>query len=164
MRRKLVFHISIFSKNINANLVSYDFGLFSKIKLQVKGRRLDNVEEIQVKLRGVLNSFTENGLLNIFQNSAKCWLQWITTQALLRRRQLPPRLKVKFRILIASAGEHLDSTSYVIVTQITIITDVVTLFSGQRKQLKNYSKIIVGYCWKNYISNIKTISEGELNN
>jgi hypothetical protein len=42
-----------------SDLAACDFFLFPKIKLKLKGRRFDTVEEIQAELHRVLDTLTE---------------------------------------------------------------------------------------------------------
>ncbi|XKL62233.1 hypothetical protein PGB90_002066 [Kerria lacca] len=49
------------------NLAPYDMGLFPKLKIRLKGRRFDIIEEIQTESQAVLDAFTENDFQKIFQ-------------------------------------------------------------------------------------------------
>ena len=45
------------------DLVPSDFFLFPKLKMKLKGRRFQTLEEIQAELQAVLNTLRENDLL-----------------------------------------------------------------------------------------------------
>jgi hypothetical protein len=49
------------------DLVPCDFFLFPKMKLKLKGRRFDTIEEIQVDSYRVLDTLTEEDLQDMFQ-------------------------------------------------------------------------------------------------
>jgi hypothetical protein len=49
------------------DLTPCDFFLFPKMKLKLKGRRFDTIEEIQGEWQTVLHSVTEKGLQEAFQ-------------------------------------------------------------------------------------------------
>jgi hypothetical protein len=48
-------------------LALFDYFLFPKIKLKLKGHRFDTIEEIQAKSQTVLDTVTENGFQQAFQ-------------------------------------------------------------------------------------------------
>jgi hypothetical protein len=48
-------------------LAPCDFFLFPKMKLNLKGRRFDTIEDIQAKSHRVLESLTENDFQGAFQ-------------------------------------------------------------------------------------------------
>lgn len=84
MRHLTVFHTNIFDEKIN-----------------------ESIEEIQGDSQAVLNSFTENDFLHIFQNWRIPWnLVDICAKRLLG-------ISVRFRIFIAPVREYLDRTSYI---------------------------------------------------
>jgi hypothetical protein len=49
------------------NLAPYDFFLFPKIKLKLKGRRFDTTEEIHAESQKVLDTLTEKVFQEAFQ-------------------------------------------------------------------------------------------------
>jgi hypothetical protein len=49
------------------DLTPCDFFLFPKIKLKLKGRRFDTIEEIQAELQSVLENVTEKDFQEQFQ-------------------------------------------------------------------------------------------------
>ncbi|XKL61604.1 hypothetical protein PGB90_001437 [Kerria lacca] len=55
------------------DLAPYDIKLFPKLKIRLKGRRFETIEEIQTELQAVLDAFTENYFKKIFQQWKKCW-------------------------------------------------------------------------------------------
>lgn len=71
------FSIEVFLKKTSTTLIRQVWLpatlVFPKIKLQLKGRRVNSIKEIQEKsqlcrLNIVFNLFTENDFMNIFQN------------------------------------------------------------------------------------------------
>jgi hypothetical protein len=52
-----------------SNLAPCDFFLFPKIKIKLKGRRFDNVEEIQAESQKVLKTLTQKD----FQDTFRSW-------------------------------------------------------------------------------------------
>jgi hypothetical protein len=52
---------------ITGDLAACDFLLFPKMKLTLKGRRFDTIEEIQAKLQRVLDTLTEKDFQEVFQ-------------------------------------------------------------------------------------------------
>jgi hypothetical protein len=54
-------------------LAPCDFFLFPKIKLKLKGRRFDNIEEIQAESQRVLNTLTEKDFKEAFQKWRRRW-------------------------------------------------------------------------------------------
>jgi hypothetical protein len=57
------------------NLVPCDFFLLPKMKLKLKGRRFDTMEEIQAESQRVLDSLTEKGFQEAFQKWRRRWDQ-----------------------------------------------------------------------------------------
>jgi hypothetical protein len=55
------------SRVIAGDLASCDFFLFPKMKLKLKGRRVDTTEEIQVESQGVFDTLTEKDFQEAFQ-------------------------------------------------------------------------------------------------
>jgi hypothetical protein len=49
------------------DLAPCDFLLFPKIKLKLRGRRFDTIEEIQAELQRVLDTLTEKNFQEAFQ-------------------------------------------------------------------------------------------------
>jgi hypothetical protein len=49
------------------DLAPYDFFLFPKMKLMLKGRRFDTIEEIQAESQIVFEILTENNFQEAFQ-------------------------------------------------------------------------------------------------
>jgi hypothetical protein len=49
------------------DLAPYEFFLFPKMKLRLKGRRFDTIEEIQTELPRVLDTLIENDFQEAFQ-------------------------------------------------------------------------------------------------
>jgi hypothetical protein len=58
----------------SSDLAPCDFFLFPKMKLKLKGRRFDTVEEIQAELQRVLDNLTEKDLQEVFQKLR--WWDW----------------------------------------------------------------------------------------
>jgi hypothetical protein len=54
------------------DLATSDIFLFPKMKLKLKGRRFDTVEEIQAESQRVLDTVTEKGFHEAFQK----WRRW----------------------------------------------------------------------------------------
>jgi hypothetical protein len=54
------------------DLAPCHFFLFPKMKLKLKGRRFDTIEEIQTESRRVLDTLTEKD----FQEAFKKWRRW----------------------------------------------------------------------------------------
>jgi len=52
---------------------SCDFFLFPKMKLKLKGRRFDTVEEIQAESQRVLDTLTEKDFQEAFQKWSRRW-------------------------------------------------------------------------------------------
>jgi histone-lysine N-methyltransferase SETMAR len=50
-----------------------DFFLFPKMKLKLKGRLFDNIEEIQAESQRVLDNLTENKFQEAFQKWRRRW-------------------------------------------------------------------------------------------
>jgi hypothetical protein len=50
------------------DLAPCDFFLFPKMKMKLKGRRFDTIEEIQAETQRVLDSLTEKDFQEAFQN------------------------------------------------------------------------------------------------
>jgi len=60
------------------DLATCDFFLFPKIKIKLKGRRFQTLEEIQAESQAVLNTLREND----FQECFKKWQhRWVCCQA-----------------------------------------------------------------------------------
>jgi hypothetical protein len=59
------------------DLAPYDFFLFPKIKLKLKGRRFDIIEEIQAESQRVLDTVTEKDFQEAFQKWRRWWDQWL---------------------------------------------------------------------------------------
>jgi hypothetical protein len=57
------------------DLAPCDFFLFPKMKLKLKGRRLDTIEEIQTKSQRVLDTLTEKDFQEAFQKWRRRWDQ-----------------------------------------------------------------------------------------
>jgi hypothetical protein len=55
------------------DLAPCEFFLFPKIKLKLKGRRFDNIEEIQAESQRVLDTVTENDFQEAFQKWRRRW-------------------------------------------------------------------------------------------
>jgi hypothetical protein len=54
-------------------LIPCDFFLFPKIKLNLKGRRFDTIEEIQAESQRVLDTVTEKDFQKAFQKWRRQW-------------------------------------------------------------------------------------------
>jgi hypothetical protein len=61
------------SRVITGDLAPCDFFLFPKMKLKLKGRRFDTIEEIQAKSQRVLDTLTENDFQETIQNWRRRW-------------------------------------------------------------------------------------------
>jgi hypothetical protein len=57
------------------DLAPCDFFLFPKMKLKLKGRQFDTIEEIQAVLKRVLDTLTEKDLQEAFQKWRRRWDQ-----------------------------------------------------------------------------------------
>jgi hypothetical protein len=55
------------------DLAACDFLLFQKIKLKLKGRRFDTIEEIEAETQRVLDIVTENDFYESFQKWRRRW-------------------------------------------------------------------------------------------
>jgi hypothetical protein len=55
------------------DLALCDFFLFPKIKLKLKGRRFDTIEEIQAESQRVLDTLTEKDFQEAFQKWRRRW-------------------------------------------------------------------------------------------
>jgi hypothetical protein len=55
------------------DLAPYDFALFPKLKMKLKGRRFETVSDIQRELQVVLNSMKEND----FHGAIEAWKKTI---------------------------------------------------------------------------------------
>lgn len=55
------------------DLAPCDMGFFPKLKIRLKGRRFETIEEIQTESQAVLDAFTENDFQTIFQKWKKRW-------------------------------------------------------------------------------------------
>ncbi|PNF14013.1 hypothetical protein B7P43_G03567 [Cryptotermes secundus] len=55
------------------DLAPCDFFLFPKMKIKLKGRRFDTVEEIQAETQTVLNTLTKKDFQDAFEKWQKCW-------------------------------------------------------------------------------------------
>src|SRR5215475_14309547 len=63
------------SKPVMGLLYLYLFLLFPEIKLKLKGRRFDTIEEIQAELQRVLDTLTEKDFQEAFQKWRRRWDQ-----------------------------------------------------------------------------------------
>jgi len=55
------------------DLAPSDFFLFPKLKMKLKRRRFQTLEEIQAESQAVLNTLRENDFLECFKNWQRCW-------------------------------------------------------------------------------------------
>ena len=55
------------------HLAPSDFFLFLKLKMKLKGRRFQTLEEIQAQLQAVLNTLRENDFPECFKNLQRRW-------------------------------------------------------------------------------------------
>jgi hypothetical protein len=55
------------------DLAPSDFFLFPKLKMKLKGRKFQMVEEIQAESQAVLNTLQENYFQECFKNWQRCW-------------------------------------------------------------------------------------------
>jgi transposase len=62
------------------DLAPCNFFLFSKMKLKLKGRRFDLVEEIQRESQNALGMLREQDFQHTFQHRQRCWDQCVTAQ------------------------------------------------------------------------------------
>jgi hypothetical protein len=60
------------SRAITGDLPPRDFFLFPNMKLKLKGRRFDTIEEIQAKSQRVLGTLTQK----VFQETFQKWRWW----------------------------------------------------------------------------------------
>ena len=94
------------------DLAPSDFFLFPKMKLKLKGRRLDTIEEIQGESQRVLDTLDRKGLSGSVPNMEEtvgpvstCWRE------LLRGWRRPIGFLASFTIFTASGRKILDTTS-----------------------------------------------------
>jgi histone-lysine N-methyltransferase SETMAR len=59
------------------DLASRDFSLFHKMKIKLKGRRFDTVEEIQAESQKVLNTLTQKDFQDNFRSWQKRWDRYV---------------------------------------------------------------------------------------
>jgi hypothetical protein len=62
------------------DLAPWDFFLFPKMKMKLKGRRFDTVEEIQAELQKLLNTLTQRDFQNSFRSWHKRWDRCVCSQ------------------------------------------------------------------------------------
>ncbi|PNF23144.1 hypothetical protein B7P43_G06679 [Cryptotermes secundus] len=62
------------------DLAPCDFFLFPKMKIKLKGRRFDTVEEIQVETQTVLNTLTKKDFQDAFEKWQKRWDRCMRSQ------------------------------------------------------------------------------------
>jgi transposase len=62
------------------DLAPCDFLLFTKMKLKLKGRRFDSVEEIQTESQDVLNTLTRNDFQQCFRSWKSRWNRCINAE------------------------------------------------------------------------------------
>jgi hypothetical protein len=62
------------------DLAPCDFFLFPKMKIKLKGRKFDTVEEIQAKLQKVLNTLTQKDFQDSFRSWQKRWDRCVRSQ------------------------------------------------------------------------------------
>jgi len=62
------------------DLAPCDFFLFPKMKLQLKGRRFDIVEEIQRESQNVLRTLREQDFQHAFQQWQRRWDRYVAVQ------------------------------------------------------------------------------------
>ena len=55
------------------DLAPSDFLLFPKLKMKLKGRRFQTVEDIQAESQAILNTLGENDFQECFKNWQGCW-------------------------------------------------------------------------------------------
>jgi transposase len=55
------------------DLAPSNFFLFPKLKIKLKGRRFQTVEEIQADSQAILNTLGENDFQECFKNWQCCW-------------------------------------------------------------------------------------------
>ena len=55
------------------DLAPSDFFLFPKLKMKLKGRRFQTLEEMQAESQAVLNALRENDFQECFKNWQRCW-------------------------------------------------------------------------------------------
>ncbi|PNF23921.1 hypothetical protein B7P43_G12846 [Cryptotermes secundus] len=64
------------------DLAPCDFFLFPKMKINLKGRGFDTVEEIQAEMQTVLNTLTKKDFQDAFQKGQKRWDQCMHSQGI----------------------------------------------------------------------------------
>ncbi|PNF29962.1 hypothetical protein B7P43_G07282, partial [Cryptotermes secundus] len=62
------------------DLAPCDFFLFPKMKIKLKGQRVDTVEEIQAETQAVLNTLTKKDFQDVFQKWQKRWDRCMRSQ------------------------------------------------------------------------------------
>jgi hypothetical protein len=62
------------------DLAPCDFSLFPKMKIKLKGRRLDTVEEIQAESQKVLKTLTQKDFQDSFRSWQKRWDRCVRSQ------------------------------------------------------------------------------------
>jgi transposase len=81
--REFLAHKGIFTlprPPYSPDLAPCDFFLFTKIKLQLKGRRFSRVEEIQRKSQNVLGTLQEQNFKHAFQQWQRRWDRCVAAQ------------------------------------------------------------------------------------
>jgi hypothetical protein len=92
------------------DLAPCGFFLFPKIKLKLKGRRFDTIEEIQAESQIVLDTLKEKDFQEAFQKRRRRWDQFSASgRELLRGWWRPIGLMLSFMIFTVSVRNILDS-------------------------------------------------------
>jgi hypothetical protein len=63
------------------SLAQFDFFIFPKMKIKLKSRRFDTVEEIEAERQTVMNNLTKKHLQNAFQKRKKRWDWFVLSQS-----------------------------------------------------------------------------------
>jgi hypothetical protein len=83
VKREFLAHNSIITlphPPYSVDLAPCDFFLFPKIKLQLKGRRFDRLEEIQRESQNVLGTLREQDFQHAFQQWQRRWNRCVNAQ------------------------------------------------------------------------------------
>jgi hypothetical protein len=93
----------------SSDLAPCDFFLFPKMKLKLKGRRFDTIEEIQAESQRVICTLIEKDFQEAFQMEETVGPVSICGREVLRGRGRPTGLMMSFTIFTASVRKILDT-------------------------------------------------------
>jgi hypothetical protein len=88
------------------DLAPCDFFLFPKMKLKLKGRRIDTIEEIHAKSQRVLDTLIENDFQEAFQKLRRRWDRCVHREETTSRVMAADRLYVEFYDFYSVSPEY----------------------------------------------------------